>query len=134
MLPLPPPVNYWKKLDSLLIKFIWNGKRPRIKWPTLQKSKIKGGMGCPNFKWYHWSFILLSVLIWFDSSLQSSWKQTEKERILPIRLQDFLFSGLSHRKCSLYYGPIIFFKFSKRLKPVLHQKLYGILILQFGTI
>lgn len=107
MLPLPPPVNYWKKLDSLLIKYIWNGKRPRIKWSSLQRNKINGGLGCPNFKLYHWSFILLSVTKWFDPSWQSSWKQIEKERISPIRLQDFLFSGISHRKCTLYYGPIL---------------------------
>ncbi len=107
MLPLSPPANYWKKLDSLLIKYVWNGKRPRIKWSTLQKSKVEGGWGCPNFKWYHWSFILLSVVKWFDPCSQSSWKQIEKYLISPINLQDFLFSGISYRKCSLYYGSIL---------------------------
>ncbi len=107
MLPLSPPANYWKKLDSLLIKYVWNGKRPSIKWSTLQKSKLEGGWGCPNFKWYHWSFILLSVVKWFDPCSQSSWKQIEKYLISPIRLQDFLFSGISYRKCSLYYGSIL---------------------------
>lgn len=107
MLPLPPPPNYWKKLDSILNKFVWNGKRPRVKWSTLQKNKTEGGWACPNFKLYHWSFILLSVVKWFEPDMQCSWKEIEKDLIFPTRLQDFLFSGFNHRKCILRYGPIL---------------------------
>lgn len=54
--PPSPPKGYWEKLHSLTSKFIWNGKRPRLKLKTLQQDKIQGGLGLPNFKMYSWSF------------------------------------------------------------------------------
>ncbi len=35
------------------------------------------------------------------------YRNIEDDIISPIRLQDFLFSGISYRKCSIYYGNII---------------------------
>ncbi len=93
MLHLSPPASYWKKFDSLLIKNM-NGKRPRIKLNIIQKRKSEGGWGCPDFKRYHWSFILLPVeVVWFFFTV--------------FRLQDFIFSGLSYRMCLLYLGHIL---------------------------
>jgi len=61
MLPISPPTEYWQKLESMLKKFTWNGKKPRIKWSALQRDKFQGGWACPNFKLYHWAFILRSL-------------------------------------------------------------------------
>lgn len=98
MLPLAPPANYWLKLDSLLSKFIWNGKRPRVKWTTLQLKKSQGGWACPNFKIYHWSFVLRCLSYWLNPEAHTPWKDIERELIAPMRLQDLLFSGISHKK------------------------------------
>ncbi len=32
VVPLAPPAGYWQKLDKLLCDYVWNGKRPRMKW------------------------------------------------------------------------------------------------------
>jgi len=39
MLPLPPPPQYWCKLQSAITKFIWHGKRPRINLTTMQRER-----------------------------------------------------------------------------------------------
>lgn len=44
MLPLPPPNGYWDKLNKVISKFVWDGKRPRLKWSTLQRRKSEGGL------------------------------------------------------------------------------------------
>ena len=44
MLPLPPPIDYWSKLDSVINKFIWGRKRPQIKYATLQRTKASVGL------------------------------------------------------------------------------------------
>lgn len=58
-------INRWMPLQSslpariLVIKmnvfrsFIWNKRLPRIKWSTLQLSKIKGGWALSYLKLYH---------------------------------------------------------------------------------
>ena len=44
MLPLPPPPQYWCKLQSAITKFIWRGKRPRINLTTMQRERQAGGL------------------------------------------------------------------------------------------
>ena len=107
MLSLPTPAGFWKKLDSKLKKFIWNGKKPRIKWSTLQQDKLQGGWASPNFKLYHWAFMLRSLKHWFDAEVVSPWKTLEQELVYPFRLQDVAFSGLKHKKCYFQFGPIV---------------------------
>lgn len=50
MLPLSPPSDSWHKLEAAGSKFIWKGKRPRLKKSTLQRRKENGGLSVPNFK------------------------------------------------------------------------------------
>ncbi len=49
MFPLPPPDGYWKKLQSAILKFIWNSKWPRLKISTAQRKKQNGGVGNLKF-------------------------------------------------------------------------------------
>ena len=122
MLPLSPPIGYWSKVDTLLTKYIWNGRRPRIKQTMLQRNKLEGGWALPHFKFYHWSFCIRSLKYWLDPNSNSSWKQMEDELIAPIRLKDFLFSGLSIKHCALRYGPILTY-----MLQIFHsQKLVGV--------
>ncbi len=105
VVPLAPPSGYWQKLDSLLRSYIWKGKRPSIKWSVLQYGKRNGGWACPNFKLYHWAFVLRSLNFWMNDDKVYSWKSMEQDLITPIRLEDFLLMGMSTKKCDLYYGP-----------------------------
>ncbi len=58
MLPLSPPPGYFKEINSIISKFIWNDKCPRIKLTTLQHPNSAGGLAVPNFELYYWSFQL----------------------------------------------------------------------------
>ncbi len=109
MLPLPSPTGYWKKLDSKFRKFIWNGKKTHIKWSTSKRDKPQGGWACPNFKFYHWAFVLRSSKYWFNTELHSPWKNLEQELVHPLILQDVAFFGLKHKRWHYYhqFGPIV---------------------------
>lgn len=107
MIPLPPPKGYWDKLQSLISKFIWNGKRPRLKFKTLQRDKLQGGLGLPNFKMYFWSFVLRPLYVWLNSSVSVSWKSIEENISQPYRLQDLIFSNIPPKAARTHLGPII---------------------------
>ncbi len=47
MLPLSPPPGYFKEINSIISKFIWNDKCPRIKLTTLQHPNSAGGLSGP---------------------------------------------------------------------------------------
>lgn len=107
MIPLPPQKGYWEKLHSLISKFIWNGKRPRLKLKTLQRDRLQGGLGVPNFRMYFWSFVLRPLSVWFNSDASVSWKVIEENLSQPYRLQDLVYSSIPPKKAKLQLGPII---------------------------
>lgn len=106
MIPIPPPVGYWGRIDKCIRKYLWNGNYPKIRFEVLLQ-KCNGGLALPNVCIYHQSFQLLPLRSWFDQSTSVSWRTIEEEFVSPIRLQDVLFSGISNQKCMLYFGPII---------------------------
>lgn len=87
MIPLAPPMGYWEKLHSLISKFIWKGKRPRIKLTTLQRDRTQGGLALPNFNMY---FVLRPPSAWFNPSSSVSWRPIEENLSQPHRLQDLV--------------------------------------------
>ncbi len=93
MLPLSPPPGYFKEINSIISKFIWNDKCPRIKLTTLQHPNSAGGLAVPNFELYYWSFQLKALHNWVDSQSTVSWRVIEADKVKPNRLQDILFTG-----------------------------------------
>ncbi len=88
MLPLSPPPGHFKEINSIISKFIWNDKCPRIKLTTLQHTNRAGGLAVPNFELYYWSF--QSLHNWVDPQSTVSWGVIEADKVKPNRLQDIL--------------------------------------------
>ncbi len=88
MLPLSPPPGYFKEINSIISKFIWNDKCPRIKLTTLQHPNSAGGLAVPNFELYYWSFQLKALHNWVDPQSTVSWRVIEADKVKPNRLQD----------------------------------------------
>ena len=107
MVPLPPPSDYWSKLQSATSKFIWKRKQPRLKLSILQRRWEDGGLAVPNFEHYSLSSVLRPLLSWFYSHSSVSWCMLESNIVQPWTLQDILFSNVSKKQCQLRLGPII---------------------------
>ncbi len=93
MLPLSPPPGYFGEIDSIISRFIWNDKCPRIELATLQHPSGAGGLAVPGFELYYWSFQLGALHGWVDPQSTVSWRVIEADRVEPNRLQDILFTG-----------------------------------------
>uniref|UniRef100_A0AAR2IHE3 Reverse transcriptase domain-containing protein n=1 Tax=Pygocentrus nattereri TaxID=42514 RepID=A0AAR2IHE3_PYGNA len=107
MIPLTPPTNFWKKLNSTVSFYLWRGKRPRYKYLNLQRCKTDGGLSIPNFKLYYYSFVLRALTVWLNPDVKTSWRPVEECIVAPHRLQDFIYSNISLKNCTLKYGPVI---------------------------
>ncbi len=104
MLPLSPPPGYFKEINSIISKFIWNDKCPRIKLTTLQHPNSAGGLAVPNFELYYWSFQLKALHNWVDPQSTVSWRVIEADKVKPNRLQDILFTGTGD---NYKFGPVV---------------------------
>lgn len=51
-LPIKIPQEMFQTWDKMISQLIWSGKKPRIKYATLQLTKNEGGMSLPNLKDY----------------------------------------------------------------------------------
>lgn len=107
MLPLPPPTQYWSKLQTAVTKFVWQGKRPRIKLSTMQRERQAGGLSLPNIKHYYWAFTLRPLLTWLQSETSVSWRALEESLVHPYTLQDLLYSNIPIVQCRCRFGPIV---------------------------
>ncbi len=81
MLPLSPPPGYFKEINSIISKFIWNDKCPRIKLTTLQHPNSAGGLAVPNCELYYWSFQLKALHNWVDPQSTVSWRVIEADKV-----------------------------------------------------
>lgn len=53
--------------DKKISRFIWGGKKPRIKYTTLQVPKDQGGLALPNLQEYYYAAQIqkFTLEIWF---------------------------------------------------------------------
>ena len=73
-LPIEIPPKQFREWDKRISRFIWNRKRPRTRYTTLQLPKNCGGMALPNLKDYYVSAQLRPLLCWYNSEYESKWK------------------------------------------------------------
>lgn len=64
-------------MDKWISRFIWQGRKPRIKYATLQLSKERGGLGLPCLKNYYYAAQITPILFWCSESYNARWKELE---------------------------------------------------------
>ena len=67
MLPCYLPVSFFKTTNQSITKFIWDNKKPRIKFSTLSKPEPKGGLALPSLQLYYWSAQICNMLTWITN-------------------------------------------------------------------
>ena len=84
-LPIAIPQKYFKRFDQICKKFLWNGKRARIKLERLQVPINKGGMGLPKLALYHYAFCLRHIAQWtLPPERAPPWFEIEQRLLSPL--------------------------------------------------
>ncbi|XP_062814144.1 probetacellulin isoform X1 [Anolis carolinensis] len=74
-IPILRSTQIFKNWNRDLAKFIWQGKKPRIKFLNLIDEKKRGGFGLPDLKLYYEA----SMLLWIKD-----WSNLKKTKILSL--------------------------------------------------
>lgn len=77
-LPIHIPDSQFKTWNQISSRFIWHGKKPRIKFEKLQLGKEKGGMAIPNFKEYYRAAQICPMIHLCTSNYEAKWKNIEQ--------------------------------------------------------
>merc|ERR1712131_443639 len=107
MIPLPTPPKYWNRIHSMISRFIWKKKKPRVELSTLQRGSTEGGLSVPNFEFYALAFSLRPLAVWFNKSTQTCWRGIEERIVHPYRLEDIVHSSISQKQAKKDFGPLI---------------------------
>lgn len=84
------PKETFQELDKLISRFIWQGKRPRIRYKTLQLTKDQGGLSLPNIKNYY-QVVHIKILVSIcNPSYKARWKDIECKISSDIPLQTII--------------------------------------------
>lgn len=84
--PIEKTEQYFNDLDKVISRFIWGGRKPRIKFKTLQLAKENGGLGLPCLRDYYRAAQIRPLVGWCTPSYNSRWKEIESSmgRRIPI--------------------------------------------------
>lgn len=104
-IPIFLPQAFFRKIDSLILEFIWNKKPPRLRRDFLQRPKPLGGMALPNFRFYYWATNLRILQYWFRSDAfhpPPAWLAMESFSSKPVSL-----TALVHSPINCSFSPYV---------------------------
>lgn len=76
-LPISIPQSQFMEWDKWISRFIWGGKRPRIRLATLQLPKGRGGLAVQSFQDYYYAAQIRTVACWCNMEYVAKWKDIE---------------------------------------------------------
>lgn len=76
-LPVTITQKQFIEWDKWISRFIWRGKKPMVRYKTLQLPKDRGGLALPNLKEYFLAAQIRALVCWCNDEFVAKWKNIE---------------------------------------------------------